>query len=438
MRDMMLFGAMVVFFALAVSNTFIAYMLWGWAGLAAINYYVFGFMQTLPIVQAFAIVTLILILIGKDDERQPFSLNRTSGIYLVYTAQALVCATLAYPDLARNWELAINLIKTLLYCVLMPMVLTSRYRIHAFVVMLAIATGLHGLLDGLKFIANAGRHVAMGIGKFGDNNHFALVLVMSLPLLIYISRFVSSRLIKLGFMGATVLTVLAVVATHSRGGLACMVAVALWFIATSKRKMAGLLLVSVSAVLVVAMAPADWTERMNTIRDAGADNSFMQRVSAWKVSSAIALENPVFGGGFHAVQARPVWERFENAPSLLPTMQGMDFNIARAAHSIYFEVMGDGGFLGLIIFLTVFLNAILTARTVIREAIALGPEFEWARNLAEMLLLTIIAYLAGGALLSAAYFEMPYIVCMLLEVLKLQVRRERRLTDSNGARKAVA
>ena len=53
-----------------------------------------------------------------------------------------------------------------------------------------------------------------------------------------------------------------------------------------------------------------------------------------------------------------------------------------------------------------------------------GESMEWARSLAEMLTISLIAFMTGGALLSAAYFELPYILCMLLEVLKIQVKAE--------------
>ena len=54
---------------------------------------------------------------------------------------------------------------------------------------------------------------------------------------------------------------------------------------------------------------------------------------------------------------------------------------------------------------------------------AAGPRLDWARDLAEMLTISVIAFVTGGALLSAAYFELPYVLFMLLEVLKIHVRQ---------------
>ena len=89
----------------------------------------------------------------------------------------------AYPGLDRNWELFGNVVKTVLFCLFMPMIVVSRFRIHAFVLVIALAISFHGVLDGLKFIASGGGHNAQPLKKFGDNNHLALILLMVLPFL---------------------------------------------------------------------------------------------------------------------------------------------------------------------------------------------------------------------------------------------------------------
>ena len=42
MRDLLVFGAMLLFVPLGLSNAFVGYLLWGWAGLIAMNSYVHG------------------------------------------------------------------------------------------------------------------------------------------------------------------------------------------------------------------------------------------------------------------------------------------------------------------------------------------------------------------------------------------------------------
>ena len=150
----------------------------------------------------------------------------------------------------------------------------------------------------------------------------------------------------------------------------------------------------------------------------------MGRVIAWQVSSAIALRNPVFGGGFHAVQVYYIWDAFKEAPSLLgflnlpvPTFS------AKAAHSIYFEVMGDLGFVGLGLFLLIMLRSISSRYSIKRMTATLGEPYQWARDMADMLMLSVLAYLVGGASVSLGYLEVIYMVVMLMELLRLHVAR---------------
>lgn len=428
MRDLMIFGVMLFLVPLSIRNSYVAYLLWGWAGLASISSYLYGFMLSFQLVQFFALIALVSIMVKKDTERRPFEPNRTATLLIVFSFQILLSATFAYDGHPRNWEYATNMLKTVLFCLLMPLLVTSRFRIHVLVLVIAISTGHHGLIDGLKFISSGGGHMARGIAKFGDNNHYAMVLIMVLPLLLYCYRFTRNKYVKLGFLAVIPLEIFAVIATQSRGGLACLSAVGLWFVLTSRRKVAGIIGVAVCVFLVVQMAPDSWTTRMNTIGEAGEDSSFLGRVGAWRVSSAIALANPILGGGFHVVELGTIWERFKDSPHLLfflsnTGMEGLAGR-GRAAHSIYFETLGDLGFLGFFMFMVIFVNALITSREISRMAKSVGESMEWARSLAEMLTISLIAFMTGGALLSAAYFELPYILCMLLEVLRIQVKAE--------------
>jgi probable O-glycosylation ligase (exosortase A-associated) len=424
-RDLVLLGAMLMFVPLAFTQTYLAYLLWGWAGLISLTSYLYGFMWSVPYVQLFALITMAAVLLKRDPLAQRFEFNPTTNLFAVFVVHGFFCALLAYPGLERNWELWGNVAKTVLFCVCMPMLATSRLRIHALVVVIAISTSFHGALDGLKFIASGGGHHAQTIPKFGDNNHLALVLLMVVPLLFYLFQYSSKKLIRLGFAGSLFLTVLAVVATNSRGGLLGLLAVAFWTVIRSRRKLMGVLFIVIGGLLVTQLAPESWSERMGTIQEADADASFMGRVTAWKVTSAIAVENPVFGGGFRAVQSHPVWDQFKYSQGFLGFIETPI--LARsgvAAHSIWFEVMGDLGFVGFFIFVALLVNSFLIRRDIWKLVRANGERLRWAGDLSDALGAAMFVYLVSGSLLSAAYFELPYILMMLMQVVKLQALKD--------------
>lgn len=424
MRDLAFLGFMLLSVFLAVRNTFVSYLLWGWAGLIAINYYLYGFMAGIGYVQIYALITIVLIFARKNTNTQKFKFDRTSVLMLIFLAHGFLSAVFSYPNLESNWELFGNLVKTILFCLFMPMIVVSRFRIHAFVLVIALAISFHGVLDGLKFIASGGGHNAQPLKKFGDNNHLALILLMVLPFLYYLYQFSVKKIVSLGFLGALLLMVLAVVATHSRGALLGLFAVAFWIIVKSQKKILGIALIALCALMVVQLAPDKWSQRMETIQAADEDASLMARITAWKVSSAIAVANPLLGGGFRAVQSHPVWNRFKDSPGLLGFVDTPTLNRSGvAAHSIWFEVLGDQGIVGLLLFIVLIVNVFMTRRDIWKLVKKNSLQSEWAGNLADMVAASVLAYVVSGSLLSAAYFELPYICMMLMEAIKQQQTR---------------
>jgi probable O-glycosylation ligase (exosortase A-associated) len=427
MRDWMMVFALFPLTYFAFKNTVSSYFLWGWCGLIAIQTYMYGFMREIALVQVFALITLFMILTGKDQEKLEFRMNVAALLMILFGVHSVLGASFAYPGLARNWELCTNLLKTLLYCVLMPIVITKRYRFHAMLVMIAIGISFHGLIEGLKFISSGGAHHSQGNAKLGDNNHFAMIMVMILPILLYLFQYAKLRIARLGYGTVFVVTCLSIVATSSRGALVALLAVGLWLILTSRQKVRGLLVAALVAVVVVSVAPESWFSRMNSlesVESVQADGSFMGRVIAWKRASAIALKNPLFGGGFHSGQDPVLFEYFLNDQGLLSFIDTPLAHYPAATHSIYFEVMGDLGFVGLFLFLCVMLYAFVLRSQIKKNARKLMAGGLWASDCAEILTASMVAYLVGGAALSAAYFELPYIVVMAMQVLKLLVDAE--------------
>lgn len=402
---------------LALRNSFVAVMMWCWAGLIGLNGLSYGFMTSIGVVQIFAMIALGGMVVRKEFVGLRDHMHGFSIILILMIVHGLASASLAYPGLDRNWELFSNMLKTALLCLVLPLFLVSRDRINIFVLLIASAISYHGVLDGLKYLSSLGGHNAAGIPKFGDNNHYGMMLVMVIPLWAYLYQYASSTWMRwMGVGGMSVMT-LAVLATDSRGALITVILAAFWMLMFSKRKVVGAVVVCLVAVSALSLAPDDWFERMNTIKTANEDASFMGRVTAWKRASAIALENPVFGGGYHAGQAWSIFEQFRYKPGLLGMYETPDVPRPAASHSIYFEVMGDLGFVGLALFLMCMVTPFHYWRKILAMVKKRPVELAWARSLAVALSASMIAYLVGGSALSVAYYEVPYYIMTAMFVL---------------------
>lgn len=425
MRDAVFALMVLCVLPLAIARPFNAYLLWGWTGLLVPTAYFYGFMTSARVNLTFAVLTLGLIVLGRVKWRD-YQLNRVTWLYLLWALHATLAFLFAYGNNPYNAQYYEILIKGLLFALVMPFFVRERVHFHAMFIVIALGLGIHGVLNGLKSVASAGGHNMLGPAgtMLADRNHLSTALALALPILFYLQTYAAKRLLRLAFLGAFCLVVLAILAGGSRAGFIAVSVVGLWLVLTTRRKGLALALVVAAVVGFLAFAPEDITSRLSTIKEADEDSSFMGRVIAWKISSAIALANPVFGGGFHAVQVQPIWDTFKTAPSLLGflNLPVPEFS-AKAAHSIYFEVMGDLGFVGLGLFLTILLRAIWSRFTIKRLATQLGAPYQWARDMADMLMLSVLAYMVGGASVSLGYLEVIYMVVMLMELLRLHVVR---------------
>ncbi len=420
MRDIAMAAMVVLMLGLSLRSAFAAYLFWGWAGLAALQTFMYGFMIEFQFVQLFAVVALAIFALKQAGDTQ---LLRGGGglavviVFALFGLHALLAASFAYPGLPRNWEISLDLLKTLLFCLLMPLLVTNRLRIHAMMLMLALGFSLHSVTEGLKFLASGGAHVSEGNARFGDRNHFAVLVVMTIPLLLYLYNYSRNRLLRWVVLLCAGLSAVAVISTYSRAGLVTLIAMGAWLLLRGRRKIWSLLLVVITAGVVTAVAPDNWVQRMETIKTAGEDQSFVGRLQAWQRASAIAQANPLLGGGFRSVQTLSVFEKFRNDRGFLTFLDTPEQSHPLAAHSIYFEVLSDTGFPGLLLYLGIMLSPFVLLGRIKRLARKIGPSALWASDLASMLSLSMVAYLVGGASISVAYFELPYVIAMLVFVL---------------------
>lgn len=438
MRDLAMLAAMCILLPMAIRRPFVSYVLWAWTGMLSASFYLYGFMGSVRFNLIFACIALFSIVV--TSSKWPSVPKKQQTLLLLFLAHATLCWLFGYSENPLNSKIYADIVKALLFCLVMPAFVTNRLRLHVLLVAIAIGMGFHGIVEGAKFIASGGGHKITGVATamISDNNHFAVGQLMILPLLFFLYKYSSQRLIRLGFLVALILAAFSVMGTFSRGGFIGLSALGIWFFLSSRRKLLSLLLVSVFALSMAQFAPESWFTRIDTISEANQDDSFMTRVIAWKVSTMIALSNPVFGGGFHAVQSLPVWTEYRDTIGLFSFIPTPETPIVgRAAHSIYFEVLGDMGFVGLILFLAIWVNAWRTALSIKRTSHG-NPELLWASDLADMLRLSFLAYAISGAAVSMGYFELFYIYVMAIAVLEKHVLQKTTLLVRNKSVDSVS
>ncbi|HEU4531523.1 MAG TPA: hypothetical protein VFR59_10080, partial [Steroidobacteraceae bacterium] len=92
------------------------------------------------------------------------------------------------------------------------------------------------------------------------------------------------------------------------------------------------------------------------------------------------------------------------------------------AHSIYFEVLGEHGYVGLILFVSMALLAFRMGGKI-RRKVANRPDLAWAGELAGMIQVSLVGFGVGGAFLGLAYFDLPYSLMAIVALTNAVVDR---------------
>jgi len=414
MRDLAFAAFFMAYLPLILRYPHIGAMVWAWLSFCSPDEYLYGFMTALPLSKIVAVLTIGSLLLHRDG-RRPY-LDPLMGAMLGLLVVGLVSACLAVTPLDLNWDLFSKVAKIIVLCFVLTSVLTTRRRLQGLILAMVLGLAFNGVDEGLKVVLSGGGHHVLGVAEMGDNNSFALAILMCMPLLLYLYQTTTLKFSRLCFLVVLVLCGFAVVGTYSRGGFIGLVTFALCLIALNRNKLRNLALVGAGAVMLLVMAPPDWFNRIDTITDAQQDGSFMERVTAWKVSTMLALDRPLTGGGFHAIQDTSVWQHYSINMSALDFIpSGTVRQTGMAAHSIYFEVLGDLGFVGLALFVGMLVLSIRACGQIRRRA-APYEDLAWMRELAGMIRVTLIVYMVAGAALSFAYFEGIYLIVALLSV----------------------
>jgi probable O-glycosylation ligase (exosortase A-associated) len=315
-----------------------------------------------------------------------------------------------------------RVLKIQLFTFVSLLVLYKREHVIWLVVTIAISIGYYGVKGGLFTILHGGNYLVWGPADsfIFDNNSLALAVVMSIPLWAYLYIITKHRWARIALAGAIALSAASAVGSFSRGALLAISAMLGFLWLRGKNK---LLLGTALAVLVSAMVtfmPSKWEDRMATIQTYEEDASAQGRINTWIMLFNLASDRPLVGGGFEPYSDR-VFKRYR--PEYFRT---------HTAHSIYFQVLGEHGFVGLALFLTLW---VLTWRigSQIRQMTRNRPEEDWAFWLASMVQTSLMAYFVGGAFLNLAYWDMPYYLMVALVVTRHAVLKQRAVVTQVGS-----
>jgi probable O-glycosylation ligase (exosortase A-associated) len=328
--------------------------------------------------------------------------------------------------------------KAWLFAIFLPFTLTTRARIEglATVLVLSVATivigtGMKTVLGGggynnLKFFVNDNSGIY-------ESSTLATVAIGLIPLIWWIVRhgtiFPKHWAVTAFAAALTFACLLIPVGTEARTGLLCIAALAGLMLRYTKHRVAFVVGAGVLGLAALPFLPQSYYQRMATIAAHDGDQSASTRVAVWQWTIDYASRNPT-GGGFDAYRSN----RFEYTMPVKST-DGNTTKIeyqeivdqSRAFHSSIFEMLGEQGWPGLVMWIMLHLVGLWQMERVARRWRNHKDEAErWIAPLAAALQMGAIIYLVGATFQGIAHQP----VMLMLAGLQIGVHAYCRRIDS--------
>lgn len=410
MRDIALTAFIIGLLPFVLARPHWGILLWTWIGLMNPHRLTWGFAFSFPFAEIVAVATLLSLFISREPKRVPWQ-SPVVVLLMLVAWMTLTTSVSLFPELA--WGQWTKVIKIQLFVLLTMIVMQQRERITALVWVSTLSIAFFGVKGGIYTLTSAGRGTVLGPdgGFIAGNTEISLALTMTIPLMYWLQLRAKQLWLRWGLGAAMALTAVAILGSYSRGGLLaiCGMGAFLW-LKSRKKLLVTLVLILLVPAALLAM-PEKWFDRIGTIENYQQDSSAMGRINAWHFAYNLAQSRPLVGGGFQTFEPA-AFERWAPHPE--------DFH---DAHSIWFQMLGEHGFVGLGLFVLLWVVTWRSANAIIRMCRG-KHETEWASDLAKMIQVSLVGYWVGGSFLGLGYWDYPYVLMALVVLTRVVIQRE--------------
>ena len=314
--------------------------------------------------------------------------------------------------------------KALVFAMFLPLTLRTRLRIEAAALVMVLAAGSIIITGGIKTAFSGGGYGSL---RFFVNDNTGLyegsiiscVAIAIIPLIQWLARygtiFPSDWRVKL-FSAALIFACLLIpVGTEARTGLLCIALLGVLLLRNTKRRFLYITLVAAAGLVAVPFLPDSFTKRMSTIENHAADESASTRLAVWAWTLEYAQDHP-FGGGFDAFRSNRLRIETQKSEGEESNNQSVEvtetFDAGRAYHSSYFEMLGEQGWPGLVLWLWIQAMGLWQMERIrSRWKERTGPGEQWQAPLANALQQALLIYLAGSLFVGIAY--QPFVFMLI-------------------------
>jgi probable O-glycosylation ligase (exosortase A-associated) len=358
-------------------------------------------------------------------------------LYLSFLAWAALCCLFAY-NTGLAWAFYLRFLIT--FWVVSVLIFAAINDLTTLKYALWVSAGSLGVLaakTGGMLTLKGGGHVTDQINGFvGDNNVFGLTVCLAIGCVLGLKGTLPKKKLYLAaFYFVAFFMVMCVIFTKSRGAFLSLGIILLLSNLASRNPIRNTLMLAAVVGAAYLVIPAQYFDRMDTFKDIQADDSAMSRVFFWHLSWLQALSHPVFGIGLDNHM-----------------LYNLDFYRAElgnatnhVAHSVYFQILAETGFVGLAIYLAICLSTLFALHRTHARARAIQsryPDLAWVVSASFWMRNAFFGYMFGSAFLNMLIFDFPWYFIwfshMLGPLLAKETSRRRNAENRNRQRETAA
>ncbi len=412
LRDLAVTAVVLWLLPFCLARPWIGILTWSWLGYMNPHRLTWGFAYSMP----FSMMVMGATLLGLPFSRNVKAPPRSAEVFLLVALWGwfLVTTIFSYYP-ASAWEQLSKVSKILIGVVLSLMLLQEERKLRALIWVIALSIGFYGFKGGIWAFMTGGQYQVLGPSDsfISGNTEIGLALIMVIPLLFYLRRQETRWWLRRLLLAMGLLSMVAALITHSRGALLGLLVIVPLLFFKSRAKLLILPLLVVAGLVGPSLMPANWTAKMETIETYEQDLSATQRLNSWWVAYQLAKDSPILGGGFRTFSTE-IYEAY--LPGYIYADRQHD------AHSIYFQVLGEHGFVGLGLFVALMVSTFLSLRYIVHVTRD-RPDQQWINDCAKMVEVSLAGYALSGAFLSMSYFDLYYHLVAITVLLKVFVAR---------------
>jgi probable O-glycosylation ligase (exosortase A-associated) len=393
MRDILLTLILVGLLPVGFKRPFVGALIFAVISLANPHRFTWGFAYSMPWAMAYAGVT-ILGLLATQERRIGDSIKGYFPVLLYLAWMGVTSVFALEPQAAMpRW---IEVAKVHLMCLVTLALLTDWTRVKQLVWVCICSVGFYGLKGGIFTLMHGGEFLVWGPldSAIQDNNHLAVGLVMMLPMMYWLYIDAKKRWLRWLIVLSALMSAVSIFGSHSRSAFLGIAAMSFFLLMKSQHKFALGIVTVIAAAGLASFMPQQYWDRMGTIKNYEQDASAMGRINSWTTAYNVANDR-ITGAGFEYYKPK-AFDRYAPDPTAI-----------HSSHSIYFQALGEHGWIGLAMFLSIWAYIWLVCRRIIKRSDA-SEEGRSQSLLARMIQVSLIGFGVGGAFVNIGNWDMVY------------------------------